>query len=81
MSALKQYIDNSNKWLAMFGQSPAKFPSTITEVRKWQDSVENELSPENLFQDGEANPAKARQRGAFLHSVQAELETLRQELS
>lgn len=80
MLALKKYIDDSNKWLAIFGNEAEPFPTTLGQACKWYDSVENELSPENLFQDGEADPAKARARGDFLESVKRDLETLVKEL-
>lgn len=76
MSALQKYINDSNKWLAIFGKEPKPFPTTRQELEYWYGQLENALSPENLYCDGELAPAKARAKAINLHAVQAELEAL-----
>lgn len=63
MTALAQYLRETNQWGELFGQRPLFFP---LDARAILDKIECELSPENLHMDGEADPRWVQQRLALL---------------
>lgn len=72
MKNLKAYIDQKNIWGACFGSEPLTLPQDAARIR---NSLEADLSPENLTCDGEASPAFVRKQYQFLTAALAELES------
>ncbi len=75
MKALKMYIDHKNIINALFGESNVLDTNNLThqQIVKLLDSVDNELSPENLTCDGELPRAKVIAKQKHLLQVQKEL--------
>ena len=76
MSALSDYIVQKNRWEALFGGKPIAVPRTKEECAKIVYMVEGELSPENLWCDGEASPAHVRRETKRLNAVMDELDMI-----
>jgi len=76
MSALKDYIKQRNAWNGLFGEKPMAMPTTPKEAEAVIFIVEGELSPENLWCDGEASPAHVRREIKRLGAVMSELEAI-----
>ena len=73
MSALETYIKLENMHREIFNQTLLDYPKTMNERDELIETVECELSPENLTCDGEANPQNVREKFNFLKSVETEL--------
>jgi hypothetical protein len=69
-SALSKYIAERN---ANFSSAMKVDSLSVDDKRKLADSLEADLSPENLCCDGEASAQHVRTRGAFLRNAAAEL--------
>ena len=74
MKNLEAYVEQKNKWNAIFGQSAMTFPLSQSNANDLMNSIASELSPENLHCDGEAPIAYVRSKLKQLNAVQAELE-------
>ena len=59
MQALKDYVDQKNRWGKLFGSKPLDLNSA-PDRRAIAQSIDADLSPENLHCDGEISPAQAR---------------------
>ena len=70
MKNLKSYVDQKNRWDMIFGK-----PALVIgqDNQKIADSIDSELSPENLTCDGEAPIGGIRKRYAQLTSAAREL--------
>jgi hypothetical protein len=56
---LDQYVEQENRWRAIFGQPP--YDLTKSEDRQALAArIDSQLSPENLHCDGEASPQHVR---------------------
>ena len=75
MKNLEAYVEQQNKWNAIFGRGAMNFPLNQSNVNDLMNSIGSELSPENLHCDGEAPIAYVRSKLAELTRVQKELET------
>ena len=74
MKNLETYVEQKNKWNAIFGQAAMSFPLSQSDADDLMNSIASELSPENLHCDGEAPIAYVRSKLKQLNTVQAELE-------
>ncbi len=74
MKNLETYVEQKNRWNAIFGQSAMTFPLSQSNANSLMDSIASELSPENLHCDGEASITHVRAKLKQLNAVQAELE-------
>ncbi len=74
MKVLEQYVDQKNRWNAIFGKSAMNFPLSQTNANDLMDSIASELSPENLHCDGEASPNQVRNKLHELNTVKSQLE-------
>jgi len=74
MKALQKWIDDKNRWQAIFDIAPVVFPKTTEQCIAIFESLEGELSPENLHCDGEITVAAARRKEKILRKVWAEVE-------
>ena len=52
ISTLEQYVENKNKWRAVFNQKPLSLLNK-KDRQAIANSIDSELSPENLTCDGE----------------------------
>lgn len=76
-SNLENYLDSKNLWRNMKGEPDLKTDNlTPEDFESLFDSIENDLSPENLHCDGEISNAEANRKYKFLMSVNKELEIL-----
>jgi len=74
---LKTYLERKNLWRNHTGEPDLTTDNlTPKDFESLFDSIENDLSPENLHCDGEISRAEAQKKYKFLMSVQKELETL-----
>ena len=74
MKNLETYLEQKNRWNAIFGQAAMTFPLSQTDANDVMNSIASELSPENLHCDGEASITHVRKKAKFLNTVQRELE-------
>jgi len=74
MKVLEQYVDQKNRWNAIFGKSAMNFPLSQIDANDLMDSIASELSPENLHCDGEASPNQVRNKLHELNTVKSQLE-------
>ena len=77
MKNLAQYIEQKNTW-AIFFKSPTYDVKNLSErdCQNLYDSLDNDLSPENLTCDGELSGANIRGRARLLNSAAKELVTI-----
>ena len=63
ISTLEQYVENKNKWRAVFNQKPLSLLNGA-DRQAIADSIDSEMSPENLTCDGElpASVVRAKMR-------------------
>lgn len=77
MQNLSQYIERINIFRELFKEEPIDINSLSTsDISSIKSKLESDLSPENLFCDGEISGQEARNKEMFLYSVHKELETL-----
>ena len=78
MKNLNDYIDQKNLMLAMFNPRFASkqitFPLSQQDVNKLAESIDCQLSPENLHRDGEASRSEVARTYKYLTSVATDLE-------
>ena len=74
MKNLETYLEQKNRWNAIFGQAAMTFPLSQSDANDLMNSIASELSPENLHCDGEASITHVRKKAKFLNTVQRELE-------
>jgi hypothetical protein len=73
MKNLKAYLEQKNSWGAIFGAKPLTLPQDAARIR---DSLEADLSPENLMMDGEASMTHVRKQHRLLTAALAELDAV-----
>jgi hypothetical protein len=74
MKNLQAYIDQKNTWRGFFNTAPINFPLTQAEVNDLTNSLDSDLSPENLHCDGEITARQAQAKYKMYSRVVAELE-------
>ncbi len=73
MKAIQKYVEQKNKWGAIFGQKPL----TLTaDAQKIADMLDGDLSPENLSCDGELPRSQVQAKYRFLTQAASELKAL-----
>jgi len=72
MKNLTAYVDQKNQWNAIFGMAPMDVNNDMDRVKIAQ-TLDGELSPENLHCDGEISQAEAMRKLRNLNTVCAEL--------
>lgn len=75
MKALNEYVAQKNAWGKLFGSKPLSL-SSAQDRQKLADSIDSELSPENLTCDGELSRAQVQQKYKRLTTVAKQLQTL-----
>jgi len=74
MQTLTKFIDDNNRWIALFGTPPVTFPLTQADADRIARTIDGQLSPENLHCDGEISAAEAGRKYRLLTTVARELE-------
>jgi hypothetical protein len=74
MKNLEAYVEQKNRWNAIFSIESINFPLSQANANELMNMVASELSPENLHCDGEASISHVRAKHKQLTTVQRELE-------
>ena len=61
IATLEQYVENKNKWRAIFNQAPLSLLNS-DHRQAIADSIDSEMSPENLTCDGELPRSVVQQK-------------------
>ena len=72
MSALNTYLDRKNSFAKMFGQRALSLQNA-TDRQRIADSIDADLSPENLTCDGELSRSQVQTRYRALTAAAKEL--------
>jgi len=74
MKNLQAYIDQKNTWRGFFNTAPINFPLSQTHVNDLANSLDSDLSPENLHCDGEISQTQAQNKYNYYGRVIKELD-------
>lgn len=69
---LEQYVEQKNAYAKIFGRAPLSLLNS-KDRQKIADSLDADLSPENLTCDGEVRGQALQQKARFLNRCAAEL--------
>ena len=72
ISTLEQYVENKNRWRLIFTQKPLSLLNA-QDRQTIANSIDSELSPENLTCDGELRGAQVQQKFRYLTRCAEEL--------
>ena len=72
IQALEQYVEQKNRWGAIFGK-PALSLLNAKDRQSIANSLDADLSPENLTCDGELRGGQVREKQAYLFRCAEEL--------
>lgn len=75
MKALQTYIDNKNRWNAIFKGEHYEI-ETAKGRQRIADALDADLSPENLTCDGELSRAEVQRRYKTLREASIQLQAL-----
>ena len=75
IATLEQYVEQKNSWGKLFGSKPLSLLNA-EDRQKIADSIDADLSPENLTCDGELPRAEVQRRYKFLKTAALELKAL-----
>ncbi len=75
MFAIERYVEQKNRWGALFGNKPLSLLNKA-DRQKIADSLDADLSPENLTCDGELSRAEVQKRYNFLTRAASELQSI-----
>ena len=75
MSALNTYLDRKNSFAKMFGQRAMSL-QVAADRQRIADSIDSDLSPENLTCDGELSRSQVQTRYRTLTAAAKELKQL-----
>lgn len=74
MQALKDYVDQKNKWYALFNKQPNYLDlNKPADRQRIANMIDSELSPENLSCDGELPRSQVQARYRKLTKVAEQL--------
>jgi hypothetical protein len=73
--AIEQYVDQKNQWAGLFGGKKLSLLDKADRQRI-ADSLDADLSPENLSCDGELPRAEVQKRYNFLTRAAKELKSI-----
>lgn len=74
-STIEQYVERKNSWSAIFGK-PALSLLNAKDRQTIANSLDADLSPENLTCDGEVRGKALQDKARFLNRAAAELAAL-----
>jgi hypothetical protein len=72
IATLEQYVEQKNKWRGIFNQAPLSLLNA-QDRQAIANSIDSEMSPENLTCDGELPRAEVSRRIKFLSRCAEEL--------
>ena len=72
IATIEQYVEQKNKWRSIFNQKPLSLLNG-KDRQSIANSIDSELSPENLTCDGELPRAEVSRRIKFLSRCAEEL--------
>jgi hypothetical protein len=72
ISTLEQYVQQKNSWGAIFGKKPLSLLNA-TDRQSIANSIDSDMSPENLTCDGELPRSEVSRRVKFLSRCAEEL--------
>jgi len=72
IATIEQYVEQKNKWRAIFNQKPLSLLNA-QDRQAIANSIDSEMSPENLTCDGELPRAEVSRRIKFLSRCAEEL--------
>mgnify|MGYP003331424769 CR=1 FL=1 len=72
ISTLEAYVDSKNRWGALFGSKPLSLLNAA-DRQKIADSIDADLSPENLTCDGELTRSQVQAKYQRLTRAAQEL--------
>ena len=75
ISTLEQYVDQKNSWGKMFGSKPLSLLNA-KDRQRIADSIDADLSPENLTCDGELPRSVVKARYKMLTRAAQELQSI-----
>jgi hypothetical protein len=75
IQALELYVERKNSWGKLFGSKPLSLLSA-EDRQKIANSIDSDLSPENLTCDGEVRGAALREKYAYLTRCAQELQSI-----
>jgi hypothetical protein len=75
ISTLEQYVEQKNSWGKIFGRAPLSLLNA-KDRQSIADSLDADLSPENLTCDGEVRGAALQQKARYLNRCAAELASI-----
>ena len=75
ISTIEQYVERKNSFAKLFGTKPLSLLNA-KDRQAIADSIDCELSPENLTCDGELSRSQVQQRYNFLTRAAQELKSI-----
>jgi hypothetical protein len=72
ISTIEAYVEQKNKWRSIFNQKPLSLLNA-QDRQAIANSIDSELSPENLTCDGELRGAQVRDKFRYLTRAAEEL--------
>ena len=75
ISTLEQYVEQKNSWGKLFGSKPLSLLNA-QDRQKIADSIDSDLSPENLTCDGELPRSQVQARYNMLTRAAQELQSI-----
>ena len=72
IATIEQYVENKNRWRLIFTQKPLSLLNA-QDRQTIANSIDSELSPENLTCDGELRGAQVQQKFRYLTRAAEEL--------
>ncbi len=80
ISTLEQYVEQKNRWSALFGNQPLSLLDA-KDRQRIAESIDSELSPENLTCDGELPRSQVQARYRMLTRAAQELRSIDPEVT
>ena len=75
ISNIEKYVEQKNSWGKIFGSKPLSLLNTA-DRQKIADSIDADLSPENLTCDGELRGSQVQAKYRFLTRCAEELRSI-----
>ena len=75
ISTLEQYVDQKNSWGKIFGNKPLSLMNA-KDRQRIAESIDSDLSPENLTCDGEVRGAALQAKYRYLTRCAQELQSI-----
>jgi hypothetical protein len=75
IATIEQYVEQKNSWGKMFGQKPLSLMNA-RDRQRIAESIDSDLSPENLTCDGELSRSTVQARYRMLTRAAQELQSI-----